>query len=1298
MSGKESAKADKKDGDDLTTILDKSQRADLTLLVADITESMRKLILDNFNATAGLDQGLVNKEGMTDDEKMMSADVKADMDKYEKQKKLKAEYEKDLETPKMKNLKKNTLKAFDEWREQVIVRVGKAVDTEDEAKKQIDKSKTSESRPKAPNTTGTVTEPAKKGNNLKFKDLFPPTKTALTKLPMDKRTLILHSILLLLISLEHYNALSRLLLLNLCSSLKLTLKKFEQDEYVTAKGLLENAKELTANEETKKAAEENQEVRKKKVRYAAIAGAAVLGVAGSFAAPLLAAGIGSMASGLGLGTTAAAGYLGSVASSSLLVGSLFGAYGGRMTGQMMDQYAKEIEDFEFMPVHSNQRTSEDPEEGAKQASEHDHKLRVTICLSGWLTEKEEVIKPWRVLGSGAEVFALKYELEALLNLGHSMDGMVQSAAWGYAQRELIQQTVFADLMAAMWPIGLIKVARVLDNPFSVAKNRAEKVGEILAEILIKKAQGERPVTLIGYSLGARAIYVCLQTLAKRRAFGLIENAVLIGAPTPSDTSDWRVLRTAVSGRLVNVYSTNDYLLGFLYRTSSIQYGVSGLQPVEGLPGVENVDASEDVDGHLRYRFLIGGILKKIGFEDVDMQAVEEEQEAMKKMLEEEKKNSLQAQRRRMLRQDSYKKEDGKVDADAEAEAEASDLEKQVKEKTEKSLVSKVIEWWYTPRVPNTQDAEKVAANLQRAVMNPADARATAEDTVRDAQGMAARVYQALPNIPYVGSSGTTGGVAKGDASKMANDATQQTQGYTSRAAAYLPKSMPSMPSMPSIPGYGQKKDTSSEAAKKTKDAGETTKKATNAASETVETTVKNVTNINDNPATKQLKEAPGIKQAVDNDPGVTQTLGKITGAVGTSGNNIAEKVTGATDTATDKAGEAGSKGVDTVDSGAKKVAETGKGLVPGGTSDTKDKDKKQDSKQQQSYSSYAASYIPSIPSWRSAKQGQEKTSKPEDKSAKSEDKSAKPEEKSAKADDKPAPPKLDRKGSSQVKTEASSSPKPKPPKLERKGSSQQNIKSPPPKLGPRKASDRGSGSGTPTGTKSPLQRVSSGTGKENLPNISEIASAPQESAKEVASDPTKAPKKGQEALGGAAEQGKKLASGAASKGQEAVSQPQKLASGVASKGQEAVGGAAEQGQKLAGGAAQKGQEAVSQPPKLAGGAASKGQEALGGAAEQGQKVAGGAASQGQAAAGQAQKAASGVASKGQEAVGGAASKGQEVVGGAASKGQEAAGQVAGQGQKALGQGQQAVTGGAKKATGALGGAFGGGKKMLGFGG
>ena len=808
----------RKDGDDLSSILTKMQREDLILLITNITRAMRQLLENNFDPAAGLEQGLITQtKGKTEEEKITNAKIdpaSADVEAYDREKKLLEQYEKDVASPKTQILKKYALQAFDKWRETVNRRIREVVNSKETALQQSTKtSKPTIALPKTPQTSGEIAKSNPPYGSIKFRDLYPPTKNPLTKLDMDKRTLILHSILLMLLSLEHYNAASRILLLNLTSSLKLPLRTFEQDEYATAKGLLEAAKEPSASEETKKRIEENEESRKWKVGLATIAGAAVIGVTGGFAAPLVAAGVGSVMGGLGLGTTAAAGYLGSVAGSTVLVGSLFGAYGGRMTGRMMDNYARQVEDFAFVPVHSRNKTSEDDKEGPQQASDHDHKLRVIICISGWLTEKDEVTRPWHVLGRGAEVFALKWELEALLNLGNAMSGIVQSTAWGYAQKQLVAQTIFADLAPALWPIGLLKAARVIDNPFSVAKSRADKAGKVLADALANRAQGERPVTLIGYSLGARVIYSCLLTLAKRRAFGLIENAVLIGALTPSDTSDWREMRAVVSGRLVNVFSENDYVLGFMYRTSSIQYGVAGLQKIRGLPGVENVNASEEVSGHTRYRFLIGSILKKLGFEDIDMQAVEEERAALKKIEEEEKKQSLQAQRKRLLRQPAGVNEDKAT----EAEEEAKEMEKEIKAKTQKSLTTRAVEWWYTPHVLSTKATERAADNVQEAISDPRGAANTVSDTVKDVQE-ATDSYAArkLPSMPYLEARKTTKAApaaAKGaDATKVTT-----TQSYSQKAARYLP-SFSSLPTPAGLPSIGKSTALSGDATRKAADA------------------------------------------------------------------------------------------------------------------------------------------------------------------------------------------------------------------------------------------------------------------------------------------------------------------------------------------------------------------------------------------------------------------------------------------------------------------------------------------------
>jgi predicted RNA-binding protein with PUA-like domain len=215
-----------------------------------------------------------------------------------------------------------------------------------------------------------------------------------------------------------------------------------------------------------------------------------------------------------------------------------------------------------------------------------------------------------------------------MSLGTSMESVVKSAAWGVAKKQIIKRTILASLMEALWPLAVLKVSKIVDNPFSVAKNRADKAGLVLADALMNKAQGERPVTLIGYSLGARVIYSCLRSLAERRAFGLVESVVLIGAPAPSDANVWRLMRSVVAGRLVNVYSENDYILAFLYRTSSIQYGIAGIQEVQDVGRVENVNVSSMVSGHLRYQYLVGSILEKIGWEDIDTEEVAKEEETL----------------------------------------------------------------------------------------------------------------------------------------------------------------------------------------------------------------------------------------------------------------------------------------------------------------------------------------------------------------------------------------------------------------------------------------------------------------------------------------------------------------------------------------------------------------------------------------------------------------------------------------------------------------------------------------------
>lgn len=583
---------------------------------------------------------------------------KAEIDeKQEEDKKRKALEKRVKELSKSENveLKKAALTHFDDWRDKVLQRVGEAVNqrVEDEGTAQPGQVSRPSSREQPV---------AKIDGQERLQQIFPPLETQIRDLSEPRRILILHSILLLLLGLEAYPAESRVLMLRLASSLGLTMDLLAQDEMSTAKGLLEVAKQqMNADEETKKKADENSTARKWKVGLGAVAGAVLIGVTGGLAAPLLAAGVGTVMGGLGLGATATAGYLGALAGSAPLVGVLFGAYGGKMTGKMVDEYAKEVEDFAFLPINKPSLLQR-----GKEDDKNARHLRVAVGISGWLTQEPEVVLPWQVIsGRSTEVFALRWELKALLRLGSALNTYIKSYAWSFAKKEILSRTIFASLASALvLPYGLAKAARVIDNPFSVAVSRSEKAGVVLADALINKVQGERPVTLMGYSLGARVIYSCLNELADRKAFGLVESVCLIGAAVPSDPLLWRRMRSVVAGRVINVYSTKDYLLGFLYRANSLQYGIAGLQAIPDVQGIENVDVSDVVDGHTQYRFLVGSILQKLNLEDIDAAVVEQQ---LKKLKHQEKED----------KQAREKKEAEGKSADEEAE----EMEKEVERKS-----------------------------------------------------------------------------------------------------------------------------------------------------------------------------------------------------------------------------------------------------------------------------------------------------------------------------------------------------------------------------------------------------------------------------------------------------------------------------------------------------------------------------------------------------------------------------------------------------------------------------------------
>jgi pimeloyl-ACP methyl ester carboxylesterase len=145
-------------------------------------------------------------------------------------------------------------------------------------------------------------------------------------------------------------------------------------------------------------------------------------------------------------------------------------------------------------------------------------------------------------------------------------------------------------------------------------DRAKAAGYVLADVLIQRHLGVRPITLIGFSLGARVIFYALLELAKQKAYGVVQDVILLGATLAASTRSWCEARSVVSGRFLNGFARGDWVLNYLFRaTSGGLSAVAGLRPIENVPGLENVDVTDKIAGHMSYRTFMPLILDQLGF-------------------------------------------------------------------------------------------------------------------------------------------------------------------------------------------------------------------------------------------------------------------------------------------------------------------------------------------------------------------------------------------------------------------------------------------------------------------------------------------------------------------------------------------------------------------------------------------------------------------------------------------------------------------------------------------------------------
>ncbi|KAK2392607.1 hypothetical protein P8452_29485 [Trifolium repens] len=405
---------------------------------------------------------------------------------------------------------------------------------------------------------------------------------------------------------QGYDARHRVSLRLLAVWLGVEWNEMEAMESMVAFSLMESASKARDKETESMPSETSWDKWKRGgiVGAAAVTGGTIMAITGGLAAPAIAQGLGALAPTLGSiipvigagGFAAAATATGSVAG-SVAVAASFGAAGAGLTGCKMATRIGSLEEFELLEVGGT----------------HQGHLAVRISISGLAFEEKDFIRPWEVPNDNKERYVLKYESKNLIALSTAIQDWLTQKIVSELMRGGAMMTVLSTLVAALaWPATLVTAFDLIDSKWAIAIDRSEKAGKVLADVLLKGLQGNRPVTLVGFSLGARVIFKCLEFLADSKGdnAGLVERVVLLGAPISIGDENWEVARKMVAGRFINAYSTNDWTLGITFRASLLSQGLSGIQPVD-LPGIENVDVTHLIEGHSSYLWMAPKILEQL---------------------------------------------------------------------------------------------------------------------------------------------------------------------------------------------------------------------------------------------------------------------------------------------------------------------------------------------------------------------------------------------------------------------------------------------------------------------------------------------------------------------------------------------------------------------------------------------------------------------------------------------------------------------------------------------------------------
>nr|XP_027193327.1 transmembrane and coiled-coil domain-containing protein 4-like isoform X2 [Cicer arietinum] len=406
-----------------------------------------------------------------------------------------------------------------------------------------------------------------------------------------------------------YDARHRVALQLLATWLDIKWTKMEAIEMIVASSAMAILKEQESNAEETQSKESSWAKWKRGgiIGAAALTGGTLMAITGGLAAPAIAAGLGALAPTLGtlIPVIGASGFAAAASAAGTVVGSVavaasFGAAGAGLTGSKMARRVGSVDEFEFRAIGENHNQG---------------RLGVEILISGFVFEDADFIRPWEGQNDNLERYALQWESKNLIAVSTAIQDWLTSRIAMELMKQGAMLTVLGALLTALaWPAALLAATDFIDSTWSIAIDRSDKAGKLLAEVLLGGLQGNRPVTLIGYSLGARVIFKCLEVLAETENHAeLVERVVLLGAPIAIKNENWKAARKMVAGRFINAYSRTDWMLGVAFRASLLSQGLAGIQPID-IPGIQNVDVTDHIEGHSSYLWATQRILDELELE------------------------------------------------------------------------------------------------------------------------------------------------------------------------------------------------------------------------------------------------------------------------------------------------------------------------------------------------------------------------------------------------------------------------------------------------------------------------------------------------------------------------------------------------------------------------------------------------------------------------------------------------------------------------------------------------------------